>query len=277
MRNKLGLFLFILFSNTIHSQTFDQYSFKLQGVHGQILPHDEHVKALVLKPVYGVEFSVEFQTMNDKQWHQFNVSSILGVGTVWLNLGSPSKLGNAYAVYPYLCFPLIRTTFLKLNLKAGAGLSYLTKTYFNTNTDSLGNLLSLNSTNAAISSNLIVYFSGGGNLEIPLGKGFSLTDDYTWNHMSNGSVVVPNSGLNLLNRLIGLKYFPNYNKFKFPAKLNFDSIPRKFSFEVVASYFKLFSQCIQHQGNFVFINSVCNQVNFIIIKKFQEYFPIILA
>ncbi len=235
MRNKLVLFLFILISSVIHSQTFDQYSFKLQGIYGHILPHDEHVKALVLNPVYGAELSVEFQTMNEKPWHQFNAFPVLGIGAVWLNLGNPAKLGDAFAIYPYLCFPLIRTNYLKLNLKAGAGISYLTKTYFNTNTDSLGNLLPLNSTNAAISSNLNVYFSGGGNLEIPIGKGFSLTADYTWNHMSNGSIVVPNSGLNLLNGFVGLKYSPNYKKFRFPTKQNYENIPRKFSFEIIAS------------------------------------------
>ena len=235
MRNKLILFLFILISSVIHSQTFDQYSFKIQGIYGHIIPHDEHVKSLVLNPVYGAEFSVEFQTMCDKPWHQFNAFPVLGIGAVWLNLGNPAKLGDAFAIYPYLCFPLIRTNFLKLNLKTGAGLSYLTKTYFNTNTDSLGNTLPLNSTNAAISSNLNVYFSGGGNLEIPLGNGFSFTADYTWNHMSNGSIVVPNSGLNLLNGFVGLKYFPNYKKFKFPTKRNYENIPRKFSVEIIAS------------------------------------------
>ena len=235
MRNKLFIILFVLLTNGIHSQTVDQYSFKLQGISGQIIPHDEHVKALILNPVSGAEFSVEFQTMNDKPWHQFTAFPVLGVGTAWLNLGNPTKLGNAFAVYPYLCFPLIRTNFLKLNLKAGAGISYLTKTFSNTNTDSLGNLLPLNSTNAAISSNLNVYLAGGGNLEIPIGKGFSLTADYTWNHISNGSTAVPNSGLNLLNGFIGLKYFPNYKRFSFPTKHQLDSIPRKFCFELIAS------------------------------------------
>jgi Lipid A 3-O-deacylase (PagL). len=235
MRNKLIIILFLLIANKIGAQTADQFSFKLQGVYGHIIPHDEHVKALILNPVSGAEFSVEFQTMNDKPWHQFTSFPIFGVGSVWLNLGNQTKLGNAFAIYPYLCFPLIRTNHLKLNIKAGAGISYLTKTYFNTNKDSLGNLLPLNSTNAAISSNLNVYLSGGGNLEIPIGKGLSLTADYTWNHMSNGSVVVPNSGLNLLNGFIGLKYFPNYKKFSFPSKHKTDSIPRKFCFEIIAA------------------------------------------
>jgi len=235
MKRALLFFLIALFSNWLPAQTFDQYSIKLQGIYGNIIPHDEHVKALVLNPVSGAELSVEFQTSNEKPWYQFTAFPVLGVGGVWLNLGNPAKLGNALALYPYICFPLIRSNFLKLNLKAGAGVSYLSKTYYNTNKDSLGNPLPLNSTNAAIGSNLNVYFSGGGSLEIPIAAGFSLTADYTWNHMSNGSAVTPNSGLNLLNGFVGLKYTPNYNKYSLPTKRDYENISRKFSLEFIAS------------------------------------------
>ncbi len=235
MKNNFIIFILILLAISVKSQTFEQYSLKLQGISGKILPHDVHVKALVENPVSGLELSVEFQSMNDSKWYQYNGFPILGVGGVWLNLGNPSKLGSAFAVYPYICFPIIRTNFLKLNIKGGVGASFLTKTYYNTNIDSLGNLLPLNSTNAAIGSNLNVYFSGGGSLEIPIAAGFSLTADYTWNHMSNGSAVTPNSGLNLLNGFVGIKYFPNYKKFHFPAKQKLENIARNLSFEVIAS------------------------------------------
>jgi len=161
----------------------------------------------------------------------------VGVGAVWLNLGNSQKFGNAFAIYPYISYPLIRTNLFKLSLKSGAGASYLTKTYYNTNKDSLGNILpSLTGTNGAIGSNLNVYFSGGGgSLEIPIAKGFSLTAEYTWNHMSNGSAVAPNSGLNLLNGFVGLKYFPNYKKFNYPNRQNLLNITRNISFEIIAS------------------------------------------
>jgi len=236
MKNRLFIVLLILSSNLLKAQTSEQYSFKLEGIYGNILAHDNHVKELISSPVTGSELSVEFQTMGEKSWQQFNAFPIVGVGAVWLNLGNPQKLGNAFALYPYISFPVIRTNYFKLNIKAGAGLSYLTKTYHNTNTDSLGNVLpSLTGTNGAIGSNLNVYLSGGGNLEIPITKGFSFMAEYTWNHMSNGSTVAPNSGLNLLNGFIGLKYFPNYKRFHSPIKQNLEMIARKFSFEVIAS------------------------------------------
>jgi len=228
--------ILVLSTNLLYAQTNEQYSIKLEGIYGNILAHDQHVKELVSNPVTGAELSLEFQTMGEKSWQQFTGFPIVGIGAVWLNLGNPQKLGNAFALYPYISFPLIRTNFFNLSLKAGAGASYLTKTYYNTNTDSSGNILpSLTGTNGAIGSAINVYFSGGGSLEIPITKGFSFMAEYTWNHMSNGSAVAPNSGLNLLNGFVGLRYFPNYKSFQAPTAHYFPRIPRQFSYEIIAS------------------------------------------
>ena len=235
MKYRLLQLLLILSINLLQAQTSEQYSFKVQGIYGNIIPHDQHVKPLIENPVFGTELSVEFQTMGEKPWQQFNAFPVIGLGTVWLNLGNPQKLGNAFAIYPYISYPLIRSRHFRLNLKVGAGASYLTKTYRNTNTDSFGNIIPFDSTNAAIGSALNVYFSGGGSLEIPISKGFSFTAEYTWNHMSNGSTVVPNSGLNLLNGLVGIKYSPKYKNSNFPAKHILANIPQNYSFEIIAS------------------------------------------
>ena len=235
MPNKLLILFVFCLSGMLQAQTYYEYSIKLQGIYGNILPHDAHVKALVMNPVSGTELSVEFQSMNEKPWYQFNGFPTIGLAGVWLNLGNPAKLGNAFAVYPYISYHILNTDFIKLNFKGGTGISFLTKTYYNTNTDSIGNLLPLNNTNAAIGSNLNVYFSAGASLEIPVTKGWSITADYTWNHMSNGSAVTPNSGLNLLNGFVGLKYFPNYKNFHSPQKQNLIEIPKDFSVEIIAS------------------------------------------
>jgi len=235
MKHLLFLLLFILSPYLLQAQTSEQYSFKIQGIYGTIIPHDQHVKPLIENHVFGTELDVEFQTMGNKPWQQFNGFPAIGLGAVWLNLGNPLKLGNAFALYPYISYPLLQSRYFKLNLKAGAGVSYLTKTFKSTNTNSLGVTIPFDSTNTAIGSPLNVYFSGGGSLEIPISKGFSFTAEYTWNHMSNGSTVVPNSGLNLMNGFVGLKYFPHYRKFILPAKQILAPIPRKFTFEIIAS------------------------------------------
>ena len=173
MKYPLFQLLFILLINGLQAQTSEQYSFKIQGIYGNIIPHDQHVKPLIEKPVVGTELSVEFQTMGEKPWQQFNGFPVIGLAGVWLNLGNPQKLGNAFAIYPYLSYPLIRSKHFKLSLKAGAGASYLTRTYRNTNTDIAGNTIPFDSTNAAVGSALNVYFAGGGSLEIPISNGVS--------------------------------------------------------------------------------------------------------
>lgn len=228
--------MFVIIANILLAQTKDQYSVKVQGIYGNILPHDKHVKALIQNPIVGTELSIEFQTMVEQSWYQFQNFPIIGIGTVWLNLGNPDKLGSAFAAYPYISLPILRSKYFHLNVKGGMGASFLNKTYYNTNKDSLGNILSsLTGTNGAIGSKLNIYFSGGAAFEIPLSKGFSITADYTWNHVSNGSAVAPNSGINMLNTFIGLKYFPNYKKFTFPEKKKIADFPRKFTYEIIAA------------------------------------------
>jgi hypothetical protein len=73
------------------------------------------------------------------------------------------------------------------------------------------------------------------NLRFFFKQFLSLTGDYTWNHISNGSAVAPNSGLNLLNGFIGLKYSPNYKRYNSPSKQNLPGIEQKITCELTVS------------------------------------------
>jgi hypothetical protein len=226
------LSLVLIKLETIRAESSTSYSFKLQSINGSVYPHDKQIKKLIDNPVTGLECSVDFQTLGNKPWHYYNNYPIVGIGAVWLNLGNQSLLGHAFALYPYINYNLWDTKYFKLRIKGGMGASYLTKTYYNTNTD---NFQSLQSGNSAIGSNLNVFFSGGASLEIPIIYGISFTADYTWNHMSNGSVVVPNSGLNLLNIYSGIKYTPNYKSTNKIEQKDYQNLSRAFKWECLAS------------------------------------------
>lgn len=235
MKNQLIIFTFLLFTVHLSGQSTSDYSIKAEFIYGNIQKHTSHIENLIKDPVMGSEIDLEWQTKGKKPWNQYFNFPVIGIGAVWLNLGNPEKLGNAFALYPYVDIPLWRTSLFGLYLKAGAGISYLEKTYYNTNTDELGNTLSLYNTNFAIGSHLNVYFSGGGSLDIPLGKGFSLASEFTWNHMSNGSFITPNTGLNLLNTFVGLRYTPNYKKTNTPVNQKIPDLSRKLSLEITLS------------------------------------------
>lgn len=226
------LFLFI-FNIVCFGQTFENQTYKIEFLYGDILKHTPRVVPLIQGPVTGAEVAVEFQTMGERAWHQYLNYPVVGLGVTWLNLGNPTKLGQAFAFYPYVNIPLWKNKFLNFSIKAGAGLSFVTKNYYNTNTDSLGNLLpGLIGTNAAIGSVVNVYLAGGASLTFPLGHGFSLAAEYNWNHISNGNIATPNAGLNFLNSMVGIRYCPNENK-QFERKHTlFADLPRKFSTEL---------------------------------------------
>ncbi len=235
MKKRVLICLSIFFSIIIQAQTNQAFQFKGEYVYGNILKHTKHLENLVKGPVTGGEFAVEWQTMGEKPWHQFLSFPKVGMGAVYLNLGNPDTLGNAFALYPYINIPLLRTNFIKLYIKPGAGISYLTKTFKDATAYYTSGGVNLDRSNAAIGSHINVYFAGSVNFEIPIAAGLSLTGDCGWNHVSNGSFIQPNSGINMLNGFIGLKYFPNHKKYGNPEKQSIPGLPKRLTTEIILS------------------------------------------
>lgn len=225
------IILLLSYATLIKSQTKNNYDIKLQYVHGTILKHTNHLQNLVQDPVMGAELAIEWQTLGEKDWHQHIWYPKVGLGLVALDLGNPSMLGGAYAIYPYLNFRLFQFGRFTANLKGGAGVSFLTKTFNNTATD----LNNLNSGNAAIGSVVNVYFAGGVNFNLPLELGFSLVADMQWNHASNGSFYQPNSGINMINGSFGISYTPFYKHGYHPRRKSIQDLSQKLSFELIVS------------------------------------------
>ncbi len=231
MKIRIILTVFVFIPLFIWGQTSKNYSVKAGLIYGEILKHTIHLQNLVKGPVMGAEFDIEWQTMGEESWHQFYRFPTIGLGIVGLDLGNPSMLGQLTAIYPYLNYRLIDAGIFRININGGAGASFLNKRFSNTATD----VNDQNTGNAAIGSIVNVYFSGGGNLEIPLGRKWMLLADFNWNHASNGSFYQPNSGINMLNAKIGMKYSPNTERFGLPVMKTVESLPQTFKIELIAS------------------------------------------
>ncbi|MDR1729199.1 MAG: acyloxyacyl hydrolase [Prevotellaceae bacterium] len=232
MKKTIIFNLFFFICSVTFSQTRHNYKFGTEYLYGTILKHNTHLENLVKKPVHGAKITVELQTMGEKPWHQYYHFPAVGLASAFLDLGNPDMLGYTFAVYPYINIPIIRTNYFIFNIKPGAGLSYVTQTFGDTNN---GGNTDLNESNGAIGSHLNVYFSAGANIEISVGAGFSLIAEYNWNHISNGSILQPNSGINMLNGSVGVKYFPNYRNYQVPKKKEAENLPRKFTFEATVA------------------------------------------
>ncbi len=149
------LFVAFIIISTATAQTFRNYKIKAEYMYGTILKHNEYLKDLVNGPSQGGEIAVEFQTMGEKNWHQYLNFPVIGFGAIFMDFSDPNMLGQGIGLYPYLNIPLIRTRYLSLNLKPGAGISYITKYYGNTPHTSE---TSLKGSNGAIGSALNVFF-----------------------------------------------------------------------------------------------------------------------
>ena len=236
LMKKLASILLTIFTiSTISAQKVQTYELKAEYIYGNILRHNQHLENLVKGPITGGELAVEWQTMGEKAWYQFLGFPKIGVGGVFMNLSNPDTLGNLFAIYPYLNIPIFKSKHFNLYIKPGAGISYLNKTFKDATAYYPSGEVNLNRSNAAIGSHLNVYFTGSLNFEVPMAHGLSLTGDCGWNHASNGSVIQPNSGINMINTFIGLKYSPNYKDLKTPEKQALPDIPKRLTTEIIVS------------------------------------------
>ncbi|HQB68780.1 MAG TPA: acyloxyacyl hydrolase [Paludibacteraceae bacterium] len=223
--------LFICFGQWSMAQKIP-FIIKASVYGGYIVPMTKNLDSIAHPPALGGELAIEFPSMGNYDWQHHWRMPTVGVGLLGINLGNPKLLGTAFAVYPYLLVPVVKTKHFHLNYKIGAGLSFFTKTWNDGDTLSGVNASTANS---AIGSILNVYLTTGANFEFPISKQFSITSDIGYNHMSNGSMLQPNAGINMLQAMIGAKYlFPgcaHCNKPKPPI----DGFPYDFSINLIAS------------------------------------------
>ena len=172
------------------------FALKASVYGGYILPMTKNLEAVATSPALGGEIAVEFPAMGNYAWQRYWGMPTVGVGFVGMDLGNKAVLGQAFALYPYLLVPIVKRDHFHLNYKIGAGISLFTKTWNRCDTLSGVNAPTANS---AIGSILNVYLMTGVNFEFPIKNNVSITADIGYNHMSNGSVLQPNSGLNMLH------------------------------------------------------------------------------
>ena len=209
--------------------------YKLQYIHGFIIPHSDRVEPLIDKHTNGVEFAVEFPKYGGKPWHFYYAFPTTGLGFMYLDLGNPDLLGSAFTLYPYIIIPIFQKPMFSFNFKMGAGLSYVTEKY------DFDKPQTYDENNFAIGSHLNGFLCGGLNTEVLFSRSqrsfmsrFSFVADASLHHISNGSVQKPNTGLNMFNAGVGLKYIPYLTVA--PMKQKGARIERKWSLEPVLGF-----------------------------------------
>lgn len=179
------------------------FALKAAAYGGYILPMSENLKLVAKNPVVGGEVAAEFPAMGNYAWQRYWRMPTVGVAFAGMDLGNKAILGQAFALYPYLLAPLVKTERFEWSWKVGAGLGFFTKTWYDC--DTLSGVKAATA-NASIGSVLNAYIATGMNFEFPIKRGASITADIGYVHMSNGSTRQPNSGVNILHAQVGAKY-----------------------------------------------------------------------
>lgn len=171
------------------------------------------------RPLMGGEVSIEF--MPTGKWaclQDWNNASV-GVALDYINLSNRDVAGDAFAPYFFMKIPLVRRPHFILGVRPGIGVSFVTKTYYNTvPAEQKGESGSIrySGVNGAIGSHTNAYFAEALYMEFPIRRGWSVYASYGWYHISNGSIRQPNSGYNMFNGMIGVVYQPYEDKYIMP-------------------------------------------------------------
>ena len=239
MRKTISLIAFSIITLAIMAQP-NTFVFKAQMIGGEIIPINNNLKNMNPNSSIGGEVAVEFPSWNEYPWQQYLGHPTLGVGFVGLDLGNNKILGQAFALYPYLLIDIINTPHFELKWKVGAGLSFFNKTY-NRVFNEFGNTPNWSyygpTCNNLIGSIVNVYLTTGAHFNFPIKNNWAAHADLGYMHMSNGSVLQPNGGINILYASVGASYkihTKNTTDRDFNGK-TFQSLPYKWSVNITGS------------------------------------------
>lgn len=147
--------------------------------HTELEPFNAHVPAF--------ELSILKDTYGKKHWERIHKYPYIGISFFYSSLSNHPAVGQAFALYPFITFPIIQSNKDFLGFKLGFGMAYLTKTF-----DRLENYKNIGiGSNFNVAINLMAVYRRQLNESTSVSAGLSLI------HFSNGSTATPNYGLNL--------------------------------------------------------------------------------
>ena len=203
---------------------------------------DGKVDPYIQRPVLGASFGVEFQPTG--KWHclqQWNNASV-GIGLNYYNLGNDAMLGSAFALYGYMNQPFYNGRHFRIGVRPGIGLAAVTKTYRNTLPEGYepyhidgGFKLA----NQSVGSVLNAYLALDLFMDFPIKNGWEITLNGGWHHISNGSIMHPNAGYNMVAGELGVRYLPKSKDYSAPEpdvpRHLYDGVDKPWALELSAT------------------------------------------
>ena len=184
------------------------------------------MKILNEKIPYIYELYIARTTSGEKAWHSFYRNPQYGVSYMLFDLGSPSYLGKAHGIYPFMNFHLTDADrMVGLNMQVGAGIAYMEKIF--NRLDNYKNIAISSRFNALINLRI----EGRARVAPPL----HLSGGLALSHISNGTFKKPNAGLNYITMYAGVNYIFGKEKFAKQADAMDYEIDTKWHYTVYLS------------------------------------------
>ncbi|MBI2258749.1 MAG: acyloxyacyl hydrolase [Flavobacteriia bacterium] len=195
------LLILILFFSSFYRAQKSIPGIEIKYKYGFLIAHRPIMSHLPKDHTQAFEVNIVYQTMGNKKWHSAYSYPTYGFSFLTTSVGNNKILGQYFGSYAFLQFPFLRWKKNNFNGKIGCGLGYNPKVY-----DKI-----TNPKNNAIST----HFNALINFGLYYNKYFkksSLQFGIDMSHFSNGSVKLPNLGLNL--PYISISYSKYFDELK---------------------------------------------------------------
>jgi hypothetical protein len=168
-------------------------------------------------------FRVAKQLDGSKAWHHLYNDFTYGIGGFYGHFNYSKNINNPFALYGFMNLTPLKIKRFALKADIAVGFSFWWDSY--SKKDNKYNVAVGTPINCYVNFGLNAYYRLNDNLQLYLGG--SLT------HFSNGAIVKPNKGINVLSPQVGISYNPQKMIFK-QAK---DTLSYKPSFETLINVY----------------------------------------
>jgi len=178
-----------LFSSNLIFESKIHYGF-LYAQHLELELFNAHFPAF--------EVIIQKLTYGRHQWERDYNYPLIGISLFYSGVGNNPSLGSAYALMPFINFPLYKNKHFTAGFRLALGIGYITKPF-----DRISNYKNL-----AIGSHLNAAVNLMAEVRYRISYFLSVSAGVSLQHFSNGSLKLPNYGINLPLLNIGIAYRP---------------------------------------------------------------------
>jgi hypothetical protein len=188
---------------------------------GFIIPHSAAIEDISFTNPSGIMFSYGKIMLSEKGYKTINQFSKTGLSLYIYDYQYPEVLGHSFnlSIYGEPVFRFHKA--LYLSIKAGLGVSYLTKVY---NAES-------NPGNKFFSTAISFILFAQLNINYKLNKQWHLSLNAAYPHISNGGIKQPNKGMNFPAFGLGAEYILSSYRLPDYSALKTDSFKSTFAYE----------------------------------------------